>query len=121
MKSRPAARPRLCLEALEDRSLLSATPAAVLAWTPNDPMLKSQYGLNNTGETSGKPDADIDAPEAWGTVTSSPIVVADLDTGIDYVHPDLYQNVWINQAEIPSAIKSKLKDVNGDGKITFVD
>jgi thermitase len=33
--------------------------------TPNDPMYPQLYGLNNTGQTGGKPDADIDAPEGW--------------------------------------------------------
>src|SRR3954453_13359256 len=33
--------------------------------TPNDPMYPQLYGLNNTGQTGGRPDADIDAPEGW--------------------------------------------------------
>ena len=33
--------------------------------TPNDPLFPELYGLNNTGQTGGRPDADIDAPEGW--------------------------------------------------------
>ena len=45
----------------------------------------------------------INAPSAWDVTTgSTKVTVADIDTGIDYNHPDLYQNVWINQKEIPA-------------------
>src|SRR5262245_52203907 len=72
------------------------------ATTPNDPGFSSLWGLNNTGQ-GGTPDADIDAPEAWDINRGSGrIVVADIDTGIDYTHQDLYLNSWINQGEIPT-------------------
>ena len=70
--------------------------------TPDDPRYGECWGLNNTGQTGGTPDADIDAPEAWDISTgSSSVVVAVLDTGVDYNHPDLIDNMWINQDEIP--------------------
>ena len=51
---------------------------------PNDPGFSSQAALNNST------DRDIDAPQAWNITTgSSGVVVAVLDTGIDYNHPDL--------------------------------
>jgi subtilisin family serine protease len=44
-----------------------------------------------------------------------------IDTGIDYTHPDLYLNVWINPGEIPTSLRSSLTDTDGDGIITFRD
>ncbi|MEW6731385.1 MAG: S8 family serine peptidase [Acidobacteriota bacterium] len=70
--------------------------------TPNDPNFSSLYGLNNTGQTGGVSDADIDAPEAWNTtVGSDDVVVGVVDTGIDYNHQDLQANMWVNTGEIP--------------------
>ena len=69
--------------------------------TPNDPNFNSLYGLNNTGQTGGTSDADIDAPEAWNVDTGSGnAIVAIIDTGIDYTHPDLAANMWHNPGEI---------------------
>src|SRR5690242_5482186 len=70
------------------------------AVTPNDTMYASQWNMNNTGQTGGTPDADIDAPEAWGittgglTVQGDTIVVAVIDCGVDLTHQDL--NFWKN-------------------------
>lgn len=69
---------------------------------PNDTyFLPNQWALNNTGSyAGGKPDADIDAPEAWDIATGSgDIVIAVTDTGIDYNHPDLHGNIWHNSGE----------------------
>jgi len=69
---------------------------------PNDANFSELWGMNNTGQQSGTPDADIDAPEAWDKETgSSDIVVAVIDTGIDYNHEDLAANIWTNSGEIP--------------------
>ncbi|MCK5922761.1 MAG: S8 family serine peptidase, partial [Methylococcales bacterium] len=68
---------------------------------PDDISFNSLWALNNTGQTGGSADADIDAPEAWNTATgTADIVVAVIDTGIDYTHPDLINNVWVNPGEI---------------------
>ncbi len=70
--------------------------------TPNDPSFAQLYGLHNTGQTGGVPDADIDAPEAWGiNIGSRDILVGVIDTGIDRTHPDLAANMWTNPGEIP--------------------
>lgn len=71
---------------------------------PDDASFNSLWGLNNTGQyvngTTGTFDADIDAPEAWDTSTGSKdVVVAVIDTGVDYSHEDLSANMWTNTAE----------------------
>ncbi|MBX9625337.1 MAG: S8 family serine peptidase [Gemmataceae bacterium] len=96
------------------------------AAVPNDTRFGLQYAQHNTGQTVngavGVADADTDAAEAWDQWAGSPkAVVAVIDTGVDYTHRDLYQNVWINQGEIPAAVKAALTDVDRDGVITFWD
>lgn len=70
---------------------------------PND--LKPElWGLHNTGQNHGTPDADIDAPEAWGITVGKKEggpLIAVIDTGVDYNHPDLVNNIWTNTGEIP--------------------
>jgi thermitase len=62
---------------------------------PNDPRFGELYGLNNTGQTGGHADADIDAPEGWDAAglgsfpSSGGVKVGIVDTGIDQAHPDL--------------------------------
>jgi len=68
---------------------------------PNDPNFNNLWGMHNTGQTGGTDDADIDAPEAWEIITDSNVIVAVIDSGVDYTHPDLAANMWVNQGEIP--------------------
>jgi subtilisin family serine protease/outer membrane protein assembly factor BamB len=87
---------------------------------PNDPGFSDQslWGLDNTGQTgiihtgfgetakwylgSGSEDADIDAPEAWDIIhDASEVIVAVIDTGVNYNHLDLKANMWVNPGEIP--------------------
>ncbi|MEW6040785.1 MAG: S8 family peptidase [Elusimicrobiota bacterium] len=69
---------------------------------PNDPLFVKQWGMHNIGQTGGKDDADIDAPEAWDVHTGNgEIIVAVIDTGVDYNHVELKNNTWINKGEIP--------------------
>ncbi len=71
--------------------------------TPNDPQLSTTWGLHNTGQNSGTADIDIDGPDAWDTITDAGnLVVGVVDTGIDYNHPDLRDNMWVNTGEIAS-------------------
>ena len=71
------------------------------ALTPNDPDFGSLWGLHNTGQTGGVADADIDAPESWDHWTGNgSTIVAVIDTGVDYNHPDLAGNMWTNPGEV---------------------
>ncbi len=56
---------------------------------PNDPRFLEQWGLTA-----------IQAPQAWALTQGSPeVVIAVIDTGVNFRHPDLQGNIWINQAE----------------------
>jgi RHS repeat-associated protein len=65
--------------------------------TPNDPQFKQQWALQNSGQDGGQFGADIKAASAWQTATGAPsTVIAVLDSGIDFNHPDLINNQWTN-------------------------
>lgn len=71
---------------------------------PNDPKFATLWGMSK-----------IDAPQAWERSVGSPgVVVAVLDTGVDYRHEDLAANMWRNPGEIPG---NRIDD-DGNG---FVD
>jgi len=66
---------------------------------PNDPLFSQQWALANPTN----PGADIHAVAAWDINTrAANIVVAVIDSGIDYTHPDLSANMWRNPGEIPN-------------------
>ena len=69
---------------------------------PNDPRFGELWGLLNTGQDGGTPGADIGVTNVWATLGtgSTNVLVAVIDTGIDYTHPDLVENVWSNAGEI---------------------
>ncbi len=72
---------------------------------PNDPRFPEQWNLKNVGQTvagqAGIAGADVDADPAWDLHTGSgSVIVAIVDDGIDYNHPDLAANMWTNPGEI---------------------
>lgn len=96
----------------EDPKVLYAEPDYILRADrmPNDPLFSRQWGMYN----AAVPGADVSAPEAWSQTTGSDeIVVAVIDTGVDYTHPDLLDNMWVNTGEIPD----NLLDDDGNGYI----
>ena len=74
-----------------------AEPNFILRTTavPNDPLFSELYGLNNIGQTGGRTDADIDAPEGWDASglgafpAPGGVEIGIVDTGIDQTHPEL--------------------------------
>lgn len=78
-------------------SVVYAEPNYILSSeaTPNDPRYGELYGLHNTGQTGGTPDADIDAPEGWDAAglgafpSTGGVKVGIVDSGIQTNHPDL--------------------------------
>lgn len=76
-----------------------------LGYTPNDPEQGDWIEQHNF-------------PEAWDISTgSSETLIAIVDAGVGYTHPELSGNLWVNQAEVPASIKPQV-DQNGDGDIT---
>ena len=65
--------------------------------TPNDQLFSQLWGMNQAANN------DIDAPEAWDIYTGDPNYrIAIIDTGIDFNHPDLQGNIWVNPGETPN-------------------
>ncbi|MBQ7529001.1 S8 family serine peptidase, partial [bacterium] len=71
---------------------------------PND-LDSKLWGLQNNGQDGGKAGCDIGATQAWQKTTGLPNgqgpIIAVIDTGVDYNHPDLVDNIWTNPGEIP--------------------
>jgi subtilisin family serine protease len=101
---------------------------------PNDSAFTELWGLRNTGQTitvsdgtryTGTPDADIDADEAWDVTTGRrEVVVAVIDTGVDFSHPDLGGSrtaanplMWTNPGETGGAKPTNGIDDDGNGYV----
>lgn len=80
---------------------------------PDDTYFDRQWGMDNTGQTGGTVDADIDAPEAWDLTTgNSEVKIAILDTGIDQTHEDLASKIGLQENFTDS---STVDDLYGHG------
>jgi subtilisin family serine protease len=72
----------------EPDMIFTGRPALI----PNDPGFTSCWGINNTGQSGGVADQDMDGPEAWDITTGDPnVLVLIIDTGVDQTHPDINQ------------------------------
>jgi subtilisin family serine protease len=114
----------LIAELKQDPDVETAEPN-YLRWaaspTPNDTYFSYQWDLQNTGQAvgadplaAGTRGDDIHFLGAWGLArlpNTNPPVVAVIDSGVDYTHPDLAGNIWINTAENPT----NGLDNDGDG------
>ena len=79
-----------------------------------DEMFLRQWGLFNSGQSGGQAGADISAMRAWAvTRGSEQVVVAVLDSGVDYTHPDLVNNIWTR----PEIIKAYEDEDLTDGAV----
>ncbi len=93
--------------------------------TPNDAHFNEQWALRNTGQNGGQFGSDINASGAWTTTTGSKsTVIAVIDSGIDFSHPDLRNNQWVNPSPSASgdlqgwdyvANSAEIKDEQGHG------
>lgn len=83
---------------------------------PNDPDMGRLWGLKNRGDLDaggmrGLKNVDVGVEKAWDITTGSKdILVAVIDTGVDYTHPDLAANMWVNELE-----KNGIEGFDDDG------
>jgi thermitase len=89
---------------------------------PNDPMFSEQWALNNTGQNGGKEKAHVEALKAWlKTKGSDKVVVAVLDSGVDYTHQDLVSNIWFRPDNIPQYKDDELGTFNDEHGFNATD
>lgn len=71
------------------------------SYTPNDNFFTDQWHLDNNGQFGGSTNADVRATGAWDISLGNPnIVIAVIDDGVQWDHPDLLDNIFINSGEI---------------------
>jgi len=99
----PAEYKKAYMELAQDPEIEFVEPNYIYQTTvlPNDPMLSSLWGLVNTGQNNGTPGVDVNVQNLWDfSNTERDVVVAVIDTGVDYNHEDLAATIWINTDEI---------------------
>ena len=89
---------------------------------PHDPQFNDQWALANSGQRGGKQGADISATLAWATTTGSEkVVVAVLDSGVDYTHEDLIQNMWMRPAGMAPYQDNELGTIDDEHGFNAID
>jgi thermitase len=97
---------------ISPKNLLYSEPISA---QPNDPLFKDQWALSNIGQNGGKANADVAALKAWAkTKGSDDVVVAVLDSGVDYTHPDLISNIWLRPENVPQYKDNELGTFNDE-------
>jgi subtilisin family serine protease len=80
---------------------------------PDDPMFSEQWSLENTGQGGGRAQADISALRAWAKTTGSEkVVVAVIDSGVDYTHQDLMNNIWVRPPDMDEYADDELGTID---------
>ena len=87
--ARPGDRARALAELDADPDVVWAEPNQVREAVTADDLFVSLWGLENTGQYGGTPDADIDAPDAWAFTKGAGVSVGVVDSGVLLTHPDL--------------------------------
>ena len=101
---------------------LDAVEAALPPIHPSDPRFEDQWALANSGQRGGKQGADISAMHAWLTTTGSDkVVVAVLDSGVDYTHEDLAPNMWKRPASIAPYQDDQLGTIEDEDGFNAID
>jgi subtilisin family serine protease len=89
---------------------------------PHDPRFNDQWALANSGQRGGKEGADISATRAWATTTGSDkVVVAVLDSGVDYTHEDLAPNMWTRPANLAPYHDNELGTIDDTNGFNAID
>jgi subtilisin family serine protease len=101
---------------------LDAVEEALPPIVPSDPRFDDQWALANSGQRGGKQGADISAMHAWlTTIGSDKVVVAVLDSGVDYTHEDLAPNMWKRPANVPAYHDDELGTVDDEEGFNAID
>lgn len=94
-RAEPVIRKELIGEVILPAASPEPPPSPATTFTTNDPQFSQQWHYQNTGQNGGTPGADIKLPQAWDITTgNSNVIVAVVDGGIEYTHPDLAGNMW---------------------------
>jgi thermitase len=89
---------------------------------PHDPQFNDQWALANSGQRGGKKGADISATLAWATTTGNDnVVVAVLDTGVDYNHEDLTENMWRRPEKMEPYRDNELGTIDDENGFNAID